>query len=79
MRCAILVKSCVDLSKPANSESGNSWLGVGPPLVIGVGSMILGALLMVWWSAGHRAFFRRKPEVVSPEILAAAPATGPEV
>jgi amino acid transporter len=79
MLFAILVKSCVDLSKPENSESGNSWLGLGPPLVIGVGSMLLGVLLMLWWYAsGHREFFRRKPEVVSPEILAAAPATGRE-
>jgi amino acid transporter len=76
MLFAILVKSCVDLSKPENSESGDSWLGLGPPLVIGIGSMVLGVLLMLWWNAGHRQFFRRRPEVVSPEILAAAPATG---
>jgi amino acid transporter len=79
MLFAILVKSCIDLSKPENSESGNSWLGVGPPLVIGIGSLALGVLLMLWWyAAGHRDFFRRKPEVVSPEILAAAPAAGRE-
>jgi amino acid transporter len=78
MLFGVLVKSCIDLSKPENSESGNSWLGLGPPLVIGIGSMLLGVLLMLWWSAGHKDFFRRKPEVVSPAILAAAPATGPE-
>ena len=38
----VLIKSIIDLSKPANSESGDSWLGVGPPLVIGVGLMLFG-------------------------------------
>jgi amino acid transporter len=59
----VLVKSIIDLSDPANSESGNSWFGVGPPLVIGIGFMVLGAVLMVWWSRQHRAFFRQKAEV----------------
>jgi amino acid transporter len=78
MLLGILVKSCYDLSKPENSESGDSWLGLGPPLIIGIGSMLLGVLLMLWWYAGHKDFFRRKPEVVSPSVLAVAPATGPE-
>jgi amino acid transporter len=78
MLLGILVKSCYDLSKPENSESGDSWLGLGPPLIIGIGSMLLGVVLMLWWSSGHREFFRRKPEVVDPAILAAAPATARE-
>jgi amino acid transporter len=79
MLLGILVKSCIDLSDPANSESGDSWLGLGPPLVIGIGSMLLGVLLMLWWRAtGHREFFARRPEVVSTAELAASPATGPE-
>jgi amino acid transporter len=78
MLLGILVKSCYDLSKPENSESGNSWFGLGPPLIIGIGSMLLGVVLMLWWYwSGHRDFFRRKPEVVDPAVLAAAPATGP--
>ena len=64
------MKSCIDLSKPENSESGDSWLGLGPPLVIGVGFLILGVVLMFVWGAQHPAFFRRKPEV------AAEPAEG---
>ncbi len=59
----VLVKSIIELSDPANSESGNSWLGVGPPLVIGIGFMVLGAVLMVVWSRQERAFFRRRAEV----------------
>jgi amino acid transporter len=63
----VLVKSIIDLSDPANSDSGSSWFGLGPPLVIGVGFMALGAVLMVAWSRRHRAFFRRRPEVFGAE------------
>jgi amino acid transporter len=65
----VLVKSIIDLSKPANSESGASWFGVGPPLVIGVGSMVLGAIFMVLWSGKHKEFFQRKREIADPKIL----------
>ena len=62
----VLIKSVIDLSKPENSESGDSWLGVGPPLVIGVGLMLFGVVLMFWWyAAGHRDFFGRKAEVAA--------------
>src|SRR4051812_16385927 len=66
----IFVKSCYALSKPENSESGDSWLGLGPPLVIGVGFLLLGVVLMLLWGARHPEFFRRRPEV------AAEPAEG---
>jgi amino acid transporter len=64
---AIFVKSCVDLSKPENSESGDSWFGLGPPLVIGLGFLVLGAILMLLWRLEHPQFFRRRPEVAAPE------------
>jgi hypothetical protein len=35
---AVFVKSIVDLFDPANSESGDSWCGVAPPLIIGAAS-----------------------------------------
>ena len=63
MLAAIFVKSCYDLSKPENSESGDSWFGLGPPLVIGVGFLILGAILMLLWRIEHKTFFKRRPEV----------------
>jgi amino acid transporter len=65
----IFVKSCIDLSKPENSESGDSWLGLGPPLVIGLGFLLLGAVLMLLWRFGHPEFFRRRPEVADPRLL----------
>ncbi|MDX6648390.1 MAG: hypothetical protein QOJ97_341 [Solirubrobacteraceae bacterium] len=63
----VFVKSCIDLSKPENSESGASWLGLGPPLIIGIGFLVMGAILMLFWrfSPTGREFFRRKPEAAA--------------
>jgi amino acid transporter len=69
--------SCVDLSKPENSESGDSWLGVGPPLVIGLGFLALGVVLMLLWRGGHPDFFRRKLETAEPGSLEAPPPVRP--
>ena len=55
----VLVRSIIDLSDPANSESGDAWVGLGPPLVIGAGFMLLGALLMLVCSRRRPAFFSR--------------------
>jgi amino acid transporter len=60
-------KSAIDLAKPENSESGDSWFGLGPPLVIGVGLLLLGIPLMVAWWARHPEFFRRRLEVAPEE------------
>jgi hypothetical protein len=65
-----LIKSVIDLSDPANSESGSSWFGLGPPLVIAIASAVLGIVLMFLQQATSPAFFRRKPEVVDPEVAA---------
>ena len=46
----LLIKNGIELSDPANSESGNSWFGIGPPLVIAVFFLVLGVVLMfVQW------------------------------
>jgi amino acid transporter len=74
----LLIKNGIELADPANSESGNSWLGLGPPLVIAVFFLILGVVLMcVQWSKVP-SFFRRKPEVVPAGFLEGeAPPPGP--
>lgn len=59
----VLVRSVIDLADPASSESGDAWLGVGPPLVIGLACMLLGVVLMLAWSRREPGFFRRRPEV----------------
>jgi hypothetical protein len=70
MLLGIFLKSCVDLSKPENSESGDSWFGLGPPLVIGVGFLLLGVVLMLIWRGSHPRFFARRREVADPALLA---------
>ena len=71
----LLVESVIDMSDPANSYSGQAWLGVGPPLVIGVGILALGLVLMVVWRTRDTVFWAERPGVADPE-LAAPPAQG---
>jgi hypothetical protein len=72
---AIFVKSCFDLSKPENSESGDSWFGLGPPIVIGLGFLLLGVVFMLLWRSGHPGFFRRRPRTADPALLDERPQT----
>ncbi len=71
----VFVQSCIDLSDPAESYVGASWLGLGPPLVIGVGFLLLGFVVMIARAIGSPEFFKRKPETASPHVIAGAPAT----
>jgi amino acid transporter len=73
----LLVKNAITLSDPAESYS-DPVFGLGLPLIIGIVSLILGVVLMLWQWAVSPEFFRRRPETVSPEVLARAPATGGE-
>ncbi len=64
----IFVKSCIDLANPDNSDSGASWLGVGPPLAITILALILGLILMALQWRVDPTFFRRKREVADLEV-----------
>lgn len=65
----LLIKNGIELSDPANSESGDSWLGLGPPLVIALFFFFLGIFLMaIQWRA-LPGFFRRRPEVAPEGFL----------
>jgi amino acid transporter len=59
----LLVLSVRDLADPANSYTGQAWLGLGPPLVLGVGVLAAGVLLMLWWRARDATFWRERPSV----------------
>jgi amino acid transporter len=65
----LLVKNGIELSDPANSESGNSWFGLGPPLVIAIFFFILGVVLMVIQWRKVPAFFKRRAEVAPAGFL----------
>jgi amino acid transporter len=65
----LLVKNSIELTDPANSETGNSWLGVGPPLLIAAFFFVLGLILMVIQWRALPNFFRRRPEVAPAGFL----------
>jgi amino acid transporter len=65
----IFVKALITYSDPAETETGESFLGVGIPVAIGVGLILLGVLVMVWANFVYPKFFRRKTEVADPGIL----------
>jgi Amino acid transporters len=65
----LLIKNGIELADPANSESGKSWFGIGPPLVIAVFFLFLGIFLMVIQWRKFPAFFKRRPEVVPAGFL----------
>jgi len=69
----LFVKSCALFTVPENSESGDSWLGVGPPLVIGGGFLALGFVLMIITWISRPEFFMRGPETVPPELAEGRP------
>lgn len=66
----LFVKSLIEWSDPANSYSGESWLGWAPPAIIGVGFLLLGLVLLLAWRKHRREpFFKRRREVADPSLL----------
>jgi amino acid transporter len=72
----VFVRSCIDLGR---ADAGSTtYFGIGSPLVIGLGFLIVGAVLMVIWrAAGHREFFARRPEAAEREPAEATSALEP--
>lgn len=68
----VLIASLDSLWYPANSESGTSWFGVGPPFVLGVAFIGAGVVLMLISSGYYKKFFSRRRETV--ETMTATPA-----
>jgi amino acid transporter len=54
----VIVRQVLDLADPANSYSGESWVGVGAPLAIALGSVLLGLAVMVAVRGRAGGFFR---------------------
>ncbi|MFD7966196.1 APC family permease [Streptomyces zaomyceticus] len=65
----LLVRSVSDMSDPANSYSGTSWFGLGPPLVIGIGIALTGVVVMIVWRLRAPAFWEERPSVVDPDLV----------
>jgi amino acid transporter len=69
MLAYLFFRSMIDLADPGASYTGGSFLGLGVPLVIGLGFLLLGVILeVVWRLGGHEGFFGRTPETVDPEV-----------
>jgi amino acid transporter len=64
----IFVRSCFDLSK--DDAGSTTYFGLGSPLVIGIGFLLLGPVLMaIWYAMGRRDFWQRRREVADPRVL----------
>lgn len=64
----VFVKACLEYSDPENG-SGVSVLGLGAPLVIGIGALLVGVVGMVYANIAHRGFFEsHRPETVTDAI-----------
>jgi amino acid transporter len=65
---AIFGKAFHDYSQPGAGFS-SPLFGIQVPIVIGIGSLLLGLPLLVLAWTRHRAFFARRPETARPGIL----------
>ena len=65
----LLVESVIDMSDPENSYTGQAWLGVGPPLVIGVAVLVAGIVLMLIWRRQDTAFWQERAGVADPDLV----------
>ena len=68
MMGSIFVKAWIVESNPATTTR-TPLFGIQMPIVIGIGSLLLGMPLMLLAAAKLRPFFRRKTEVAPPGIL----------
>jgi hypothetical protein len=69
----VLIKAVIDYSK-ADGGYAKPFLGIGSPIAIALFTVILGLVGMIVQRLWMPEFFRRKPEVVDPAVLANAPA-----
>ena len=65
----LLVLSVRDLSDPANSYSGTSWLGMGPPLVIGIGIFLTGVVFMLFWRIKDGRYWQERASLPDPDVV----------
>jgi amino acid transporter len=76
----LLVESAIQLSSPGESSTGTAVLGVGMPLVIGIGFSLVGVVIMfAWWAFGNRSFFSRPGFEAVPAEIAEGRATTAEL
>jgi amino acid transporter len=65
----LLVLAVRDISDPENSYTGQAWLGVGPPLVIGVGIFLVGLVVMFVWRSKDGRYWQERPGIAGDRIV----------
>jgi len=65
----LLVESVIDMADPDNSYSGQAWLGLGPPLVIGIAIFVAGLVLMLVWRSVDGRYWSERAGVVDPALV----------
>jgi amino acid transporter len=75
MLLGIFVKALFFYGNPANTSSPPVF-GIGVPVLVGVGSLVLGVILMAISRPLYPEYFKRRREVADPALLAAAEAAG---
>ncbi len=65
----LLVLSVRDMADPENSYSGTSWLGVGPPLVIGLGIFLAGVVFMLFWRVKDGRYWQERASLPDPDVV----------
>ncbi len=68
MLTGIFIKALTFYQDPAQNYSGD-FLGIGTSVAVGIGTLLLGVVVMLWAGVAYPYFFARKTEVVDPGIL----------
>jgi amino acid transporter len=64
----LLFESIKDMADAENSYSGQSWFGLGPPLVIGIGIFAVGIVFMLVWRVVDARFWEERPGTAEDRI-----------
>ena len=67
----LFIEAIRTFADPEESYTGQEFLGIGVPVVIGLGFLLLGGVILVLWRlAGHERFFSRRPlEAADPKLV----------
>lgn len=65
----LLIMSIIDMSDPANSYTGESWFGLGPPLLIGIVIFVVGVIFMILSRLQNGPFWSERPSVVDARLV----------
>jgi amino acid transporter len=65
----LLVQSVIDMANPENAYGGQSWFGLGPPLVIGIVLFALGLVFTITSRLVGGRYWTERAGVVDPALL----------